>query len=103
MAKRTPDSETDKDDQAPKPSQTPSLGRVVRYVLGRGQERAAVIAGVGRGGVVQLQVFKAEPGDLAGFSNCVAGGGAMHPTALLGSVAYDEDGAVGTWHWPDRE
>lgn len=76
------------------------VGRVVRYVIASGEERAAVIASVEdqESGICNLAVYKARPTDLVNAPGVIAGNGAMHAVALVGSVAYDAGGEVGTWH-----
>lgn len=79
--------------------QTPSIGRIVHYVLnaGRnaGEHRPAIIVRVWPGDLVNLQVFPDSNED--GTSNdCL-------PVPMWQtSIRFDADGANHTWHWPER-
>ena len=80
---------------------TPSLGRIVRYVLpagpNAGQERAAIITKVYGEGVCNLTVFYDQEDDAAGDDAANDG--------LVGRVwspAHDDFKSPGTWHWPER-
>jgi len=90
---------------------TPTIGRIVHYVLpeGRsaGDHRPAVIVRVwgedqvragtlpaSALGTVQLQVFVDDSND--GFE-------AETVAVWKTSVIHDETGKPNTWHWPERE
>jgi hypothetical protein len=47
------------------PSTWPSLGSVVRYVVARGEERAALVTRVGHDGQLELAVFRTQADDQA--------------------------------------
>ena len=85
---------------------TPSIGRIVHYVLNHGksegQHRPAIIietcehlfgAGVYSREECQLMVFVDGSND----------GTPWHGLPIWAtSVPHDEDGTPGTWHWPER-
>ncbi len=82
---------------------TPTIGRIVRYVLPAnsgfpGDERPAMVTGVfGDQGFCNLTVFYNQKKDVAGLD--------LDDHAMQGrawSCAYDEDKSRGTWHWPER-
>jgi hypothetical protein len=77
---------------------TPSVGRIVHYVLpeGRlkGQVRAAMITGV-FGTRCNLSVFLDQSDDVRGAER-------FTPLARAWSADYDEQAQPGTWHWPPR-
>lgn len=70
-----------------------ALGRVVRYVIEPGNERAAVIAYVHApvDGTVNLAVFRAHDLDPGAEDSA---------SWRQPSVKYDESGAKNTWHFP---
>jgi hypothetical protein len=68
----------------------PSVGRIVHLNDGPDkQHKAAIIAYVYSDTCVNLSVF--EPHNVNA------------PIALRTSVLFNETGAAGTWHWPERE
>lgn len=90
----------------------PTIGRVVHYVLAKGVVRPAIIVQVwpSEQGYVNMQVFTDGPNDdrhlLDGERSeySPATNRTAPPASVIHrtSVAHDEDGAVGTWHWPAR-
>lgn len=81
-------------------AQDPSVGRIVHYVLKTHRDelvhRPAVIVHVWPdNGLLQLQVF--TDSDHTGTDNDHV----ANPHWAT-SVKHDEDGAAGTWHWPER-
>lgn len=90
------------------PAQTPSIGRIVHYVLedgpSAGQHRPAIIVRTWPFSIaqlVQLQVFLDQGND-----NFRQGDDPPANTMWRSSVKHDEDfahvPAFGTWHWPER-
>lgn len=82
--------------------QEPSIGRIVHYVLSegsfKGEHRPAIITQVwqpisnaSNPGMSNLTVFPAQSGDF--FSS---------GPQMVGSVLFNELGAEGTWHWPEK-
>lgn len=63
----------------------PSVGRIVHYVGATGKCRAAVVSDA------------QDLGDGIGLA-------VLHPAEqpYPAAVEYDENQAVGTWHWPER-
>ena len=80
---------------------TPTVGRIVRYVLPEGTgnagcERPAIITGID-GDAVNLSVFYDKFEDGAGES--------LNDQQMVGrawSCQFDEAKSPGTWHWPER-
>lgn len=70
---------------------TPTVGRIVHYVGSHGRHLAAIIAQVGSTSdvptkeVVGLWIFDPEK------------------QTYNPDVGFDETGAAGTWHWPERD
>lgn len=86
---------------------TVTIGRIVHYVLpltarNAGQVRPAIITRVWQ----QLD-YESHPG-MSNLRVFLDGGNDQDPHAnpqypeWVGSVCYDADGALGTWHWPPR-
>lgn len=76
---------------------TPSVGRIVHYVLpdgrNRGTHRPALIVAVWSETIVNLQVFTDGPND---------GNDYVTGQVWRTSVRFAEEGDFGTWHWPER-
>jgi hypothetical protein len=68
----------------------PSLGRIVIYVTPGGEERAAIVSGVGEDGRVDLHAFTPGIAALQPYSNV--------PQHEEGTCA----GRLHTWNWPPR-
>ena len=92
---------------------TPSLGRIVRYVLGPERVRPAIVVDVIAGEFVDLQVFLDGPNDDAFLTDLERLALSDDPkrvcaTALWRSnVAHVEPSGggpspTGTWHWPPK-
>lgn len=79
-------------------SPTPTIGRVVYYVLHENVIRPAIITNVFSDDTINLSVQLDGPND-----NCddLAGNGKFTGnTRWIGSAAHDQEGkAPGTWHW----
>ena len=81
---------------------TPTVGRIVRYVLPpggefAGQDRAAIVTGVFNDYLCNLTVFYDQPNDVVGEQR--------DDTQMVGrawSCQFNEEKAPGTWHWPER-
>ncbi|MDB5094462.1 MAG: hypothetical protein JWO85_2563 [Candidatus Eremiobacteraeota bacterium] len=86
-------------DKASAPAVTPTVGRIVHFVLPDGQVRPAIIVRVWSPEMVNLRVF------LDGTNDAPDGGYLQREWAT--SVHYREyavgNYAPGTWFWPPRE
>ncbi len=97
LQKGTADMAEQKQEFGTKFNQPVTVGRIVHYVLSEGQVRPAIITRVWRdileghehSGMSNLNVFL-DAGDDA------------RERQHRGSVMFDEDGKVNTWHWPPR-
>jgi hypothetical protein len=77
----------------PAAAQLPSIGRIVHFVMPSGNHRPAIVVNVTAEGSSRptLQIFTDSKND--------------HPRENIHQahdVEYDEHGAFGTWHWPER-
>jgi hypothetical protein len=85
-----------------KTAQLPSIGCIVHFVLPegsprKGEHRAALITGAWPGVPnANLNVYFDQNDDLAEAKT-------FHVQGRVWSAPYDESGAPGTWHWPERE
>lgn len=80
---------------------TPTIGRVVYFVLPSGAIRPAVITNVFPNSV-NLSVQLDGPND--GVLDTVGAGNTDGNTRWAGSVVLDQDGkAPGTWHWMEYQ
>lgn len=79
---------------------TPTVGRLVHYVLGHeagnraGELRPALVVAVRAGGLPNLQVFTDGGNDLEWTGSV--------PCVWRGSVPHGGPGQLGTWFWPPR-
>lgn len=76
---------------------TPSIGRIVHYVIQNGQHRAAVVVNYWPNDDqrANLTVFVDQMNDKEFAPN---------GNLAVGSAKQDEETkAPGTWHWPERE
>lgn len=85
-------------------NQAPSIGRIVHVALpedspNKGEHRAALITGVGvnEEGIVSINalVYFDKVSDIADAAS-------FHPFGRFQCAKFDESGAPGTWHWPER-
>ncbi len=87
-------------DTASAPAVTPTVGRIVHFVLTDGQVRPAIVVRVWSPEMVNLRVFLDGTNDRDVAGACNADGWAT-------SVHYHEyavgNYAPGTWFWPPRE
>lgn len=83
-------------------TQTPSIGRVVHFVMLSGKHRPATIVEVWPGDMVNLQVMMDGPNDPSPLSDENAVLYSSHASLWRGSVLHDEDQKLpNTWHWPE--
>ena len=93
-------------------NQTPSVGRIVHY-MARGSAdgvfppvcRAAIITEVPTDAELGItDAMRNDPETREGLPNQPVSICVLNPTGIFFQehLDYDEDGAPGTWHWPER-
>jgi hypothetical protein len=78
--------------------QSPTLGRIVHYVMESGAVRPAIVVATFGDQAVNLRVFTDGSNDAGSLPD--RGGEPVPETLWESSVPYSDEAMPKTWHWP---